>query len=74
MKIIRTNQPQKDQRRLKVYKKYTRFAGGHHQVPEIRLLGKWLEKIGFKCGQEISVIQYDNTLIISNGKGKGLVF
>ena len=70
--IAPTGQPS-GKRPLKVYYKCTFTARGYIKIPEIRLVGKWLEKIGFKCGQTITVIESENRMLIINKKGRKVV-
>lgn len=35
-------------RKLKIHTKYQTRAHGETTIPEIRLKGKWLDKLGFK--------------------------
>jgi toxic protein SymE len=56
-------------RKLKVYPKF-RMAGTLPKVvPEIRLCGKWLLRLGFKAGQTIIVQLETNriTIILDEG-------
>ncbi len=56
---------------LKVYKKFRRLRWGKNTtVPEIRLEGRWLEKLGFKQGNEILIEQKKHKLIITIKKEK----
>lgn len=52
-------------RKLKIYKKFRYQRWQHTSVPEIRLEGKWLDKLGFKIGKEVSVKQEKNKLVIT---------
>lgn len=55
-------------RKLKIYAKYQpRRWGGGVSIPEIRLEGKWLDKLGFKTGQTIIIEQELHKLIIRPG-------
>jgi len=50
--------------KMKVYRR----GNNGTSRPEIRLLGKWIEKAGFSVGQEICVtISEDNKIIIEKG-------
>jgi toxic protein SymE len=53
-------------RQLKIYRKY---IGRKHMrsvvFPEIRLCGKWLHDIGFKCGESVTVQHKKNQIIIT---------
>lgn len=50
---------------LKVYRKFRYRTWDNTTVPEIRLAGKWLEKLGFKSGSEVEIEQKKNKLIIT---------
>lgn len=50
---------------LKVYRKFRYRTWDNTTVPEIRLEGKWLEKLGFKSGSEVEIEQKKNKLIIT---------
>lgn len=54
----------KKDRRLKVYEKAQLRRFKYVVVPEIRLEGKWLQKLGFEAGKEIYVQQQKNKLTI----------
>jgi hypothetical protein len=68
---MRTNEQKKKEkikrsevRNLKVQFK-TRFnANSNKDVPEIRLCGNWLEKLGFHYGKKVSVTTMKELLII----------
>lgn len=47
-------------RSLKVHKKYR----DNKQVPELRLLGKWLETLGFCIGDRVQITTRERLLII----------
>ena len=49
-------------RKLKVYQKYR--SGDKHAVPELRLIGRWLERSGFKIGEQVQIIIKDQEIII----------
>jgi toxic protein SymE len=51
-------------RRQKIYSKYRSRTHDNITIPEIRLEGKWLEKLGFKEGQQIIIQQEQNKLTI----------
>jgi len=57
-------------RKLRIYKKFQARSYGNTTIPEIRLKGKWLEKLGFIQGQVINVIQEENKLTITIDKEK----
>ncbi|WP_031526134.1 SymE family type I addiction module toxin [Dyadobacter crusticola] len=53
------------ERRLKIYPKFQQTSQWNFKfVPEIRLCGKWLEDLGFDCGEHITVRMEDDKLII----------
>lgn len=53
-------------RRLKVYEKYlSRSQKRFVILPEIRLCGKWLQDIGFSCGQSVIVHHVKNKIVIT---------
>ncbi|MBW3519237.1 SymE family type I addiction module toxin [Flavobacterium sp. NKUCC04_CG] len=58
----------RDFRKLKIYTKYQSRSNGLTSIPEIRLEGKWLEKLGFKQGLMVNIEQRQNKLIITIDK------
>ncbi|GAA3619816.1 SymE family type I addiction module toxin [Flavivirga jejuensis] len=52
-------------RKLKVYKKFRIRTWDYTTIPEIRLEGRWLKKLGFEIGKEIEVKQQKNKLTIT---------
>jgi toxic protein SymE len=57
---------QSGKRQLKVYEKYISRSYHRHVVfPEIRLCGKWLQDMGFDCGQLVTVRHEKNRIIIT---------
>lgn len=52
-------------RKLKIYTKFQTRRFGGINIPEIRLEGKWLERLGFKQGQIVKVKEQNNKLIIT---------
>lgn len=44
-------------RKLKVYPKYRSLASSHSAriVPELRLCGQWLERSGFRIGEQVII-------------------
>jgi toxic protein SymE len=53
-------------RQIKVYQKYiARPLCSSVIMPEIRLTGKWLQKLGFHCGQLILVEQKSKRIVIT---------
>jgi toxic protein SymE len=62
--------PSSTKRQIKVYQKYiARPLCTSVIMPEIRLTGKWLQKLGFHCGQLILVEQSQKKIIITISKG-----
>jgi toxic protein SymE len=49
-------------RKLKVYHSYR--SGDKKAVPEVRLIGKWLERSGFKIGEQVYITINDQEIII----------
>ena len=49
-------------RKLKVYNSYR--SGDKQAVPELRLIGQWLERSGFKIGEQVQVIIRDQEITI----------
>jgi len=57
-------------RKLKIHTKFqARAYGATTTIPEIRLEGKWLEKLGFKQGQTVHIQEKKNKLTITIDKG-----
>lgn len=52
-------------RKLKIHTKYQTRTYGTTTIPEIRLEGKWLVKLGFKEGQMVNIEQENNKLTIT---------
>jgi toxic protein SymE len=52
-------------RRLTVYTKFRERTYDNTTVPEIRLEGRWLEKVGFNEGQRVKIEQEQGRLIIT---------
>lgn len=55
-------------RRLKIHTRYQTSTYKMIMVPEIRLTGKWLDKLGFKKGQMVNIEQKKNKLTITIDK------
>lgn len=55
----------KNLRKLKIHSKYQKRTYKDITIPEIRLEGKWLEKLGFEKNQTIIVEEMKNKLIIT---------
>lgn len=54
------------EKRLKICEKYferAHFGAAH--FPEIRLAGKWLEDLGFECGEQVTVKYSEKKLEIT---------
>jgi toxic protein SymE len=53
-------------RKLKVYPKYRPLVSSYRGrlVPELRLCGVWLERSGFKIGEQVEIIIRDQEIII----------
>jgi toxic protein SymE len=56
-------------RKKKIYTKFRSRTYDSILIPEIRLEGKWLEKLGFIQGQTVSIEQKKNKLTITIDKG-----
>lgn len=52
------------ERKMKVYSKYVKGGNGYNSVPEIRLCGAWLAKLGFKQGDSIIIFCSINEVTI----------
>lgn len=52
-------------KKLKIHSKYRTRRWDITTVPEIRLEGRWLEKLGFKEGQQIQIEQQQHKLTIT---------
>lgn len=52
-------------RKLKIYRKHQSRDWKYVSVPEIRLEGKWLQKLGFDIGKEIEIKQQKKKLTIT---------
>lgn len=56
-------------RKLKIHTKHQpRAYGTTTTIPEIRLEGKWLDKLGFKEGQTVNIEEKKNKLTITIDK------
>ena len=52
-------------RKLKVYPKYRPLSGYTDRfVPELRLSGIWLERSGFRIGEQVEIIIRNQELVI----------
>lgn len=52
-------------RKLKIHTRYRAKKYGHVTIPEIRLVGHWLSKLGFEKGQEISIAEEPKRIVIT---------
>ncbi|MGE0931160.1 SymE family type I addiction module toxin [Peijinzhouia sedimentorum] len=58
-------------RKLKIHTKHqARAYGATTTIPEIRLEGKWLDRLGFKQGKMVIIDQKKNKLTITVDKGQ----
>lgn len=57
-------------RKLKIHAKSQARAYSWITIPEIRLEGKWLDKLGFKQGKRVTIEPKRNKLIITVEKGQ----
>jgi len=55
----------KDQKQVKLQPKYRALAYGQKTVPELKLSGVWLEKLGFRAGEKVTITIKENQLIIT---------
>lgn len=60
-----TNEPMEKLRKKKVYTKFRSQNNNYITIPEIRLEGKWLKKLGFTEGKQIVIKQEVNKLTIT---------
>lgn len=58
----------KDVRILKIYSKYIARFRSPLILPQILLQGIWLKKLGFECGQSITVRTEKNRIVITNSE------
>jgi toxic protein SymE len=57
-------------RKLKIHSKFRNRRWDNTTVPEIRLEGVWLEKIGFKQGGKVKILIEENKLTITIDNGQ----
>ncbi len=57
-------------RKLKIQRKYRSRVWDNTTVPEIRLEGRWLEKLGFTVGEQVQIEQQHNKLTITLHKNE----
>jgi toxic protein SymE len=68
MKEKSNNKRESGHRQLKIHRRYISRSYSRYVVfPEIRLCGKWLQDIGFDCGQSVTVLHEKNIIIITVG-------
>jgi toxic protein SymE len=70
MKITGTTQPPKGNRTLKVYAFWRKKRYDYEIVPEIFPCGKWLQKMGFECGEKVRVFETENRIVITKVANK----
>jgi toxic protein SymE len=58
----------KDQKQVKLQPKYRALTYGQKTVPELKLSGVWLEKLGFRAGEKVNIIIREQELIITTIK------
>jgi toxic protein SymE len=51
-------------RNLKIQPKFRNNLWSQTISPEIKLCGKWLEKLGFECGKRVEVTVSEDLLIV----------
>ncbi len=52
-------------RKLKIHPKFRSRTRDYVCIPEIRITGKWLQKLGFIQGQTVCIEQAEKKLIIT---------
>lgn len=57
--------PNNKERKLKIVPKYFTRRWQDAVFPEIRLAGKWLQDMGFKCGNFVVITQGENSITIT---------
>ena len=57
-------------RKLKILCKFRQRTWDYTTVPEIRLEGRWLEKLGFEIGEEVTIKEENRKLIITTEASK----
>jgi toxic protein SymE len=58
-----------NRRRVKLHSKYRALQNSSKQVPWLNISGVWLEKAGFKAGDQVEITIKNNLLIIKNCEG-----
>jgi len=56
----------KNIRQVKLHSKYRELQNSSKQVPCLNISGVWLEKAGFKAGDQVEITIKNNLLIIKN--------
>lgn len=54
----------KDTKALKIQPRYRKGAYSSKIIPELKLSGVWLEAVGFKAGQTVTILVEQNQLTI----------
>lgn len=54
----------KNSKKVKLQPKYRSLSYGSKVVPELKLSGVWLEKLGFKAGSRVKITAVSGQLII----------
>lgn len=62
---MQNNQNSNSQRKLKVYGRTVGRGNRLKQIPEIRLMGQWLNQIGYAPGQTVNISQQGNCITIT---------
>ena len=57
-------------RKVKLQPKLRQLAYSEKVVPELKISGIWLEKIGFKAGETVNITVREKQLIIEPFKNK----
>ncbi len=60
--------PAKKSKQVKLQPKYRALVYGQKIVPELKLSGVWLEELGFKPGELVSITTREELLIITTLK------
>jgi toxic protein SymE len=55
-------------KQVKLQPKYRSLTYGQKTVPELKLSGVWLEKLGFRPGEKVNIAIKENQLIITTIK------
>ncbi|MBC9914064.1 SymE family type I addiction module toxin [Chitinophaga varians] len=54
-----------------VYRLYPDGRSGYREVPLLRIGGLWMEKVGFKVGDQIEIKVENGALVIKKLRGHG---